>query len=59
MQSKMAPTFKNINVPPTSNRSISIHSVVNQSALNQSNISSLPDYSMNQSMTSEAAMMKL
>ena len=37
---------------------MSINSIANQS-LNQSNMSSLPDFSMNQSMTSEAALTKL
>ena len=51
------PTFKNIGSGGGQNRSISIHSVANRSimnysAMNQSNLSSLPDMSMNQSMTS-------
>ena len=63
LQERSQPTFKNLN-PSQSNRSMSIHSVANQSAMNysamnQSNISSIPDSSMNQSMTSEAALMKL
>ena len=56
LQERSQPTFKNLN-PSHPNRSMSIHSVANQSAMNhsamnQSNISSLPDSSMNLSMTS-------
>ena len=41
------------------NRSISVRSYANQSILNQSGQSSIADFSMNQSMTSEVAMARL